>query len=145
LALAPILAPAAPEYWKDFLLGDPENLAHAHQTQALTGSSPGKQSSSNEILKAIGGHVTAPKVVFSPVAEFSDLAKSLGLVEANVRVSLRVDGAGNPYHIEILHPYGLGLDETAAAAVEKYRFKPAMEEGIPVRVELNVEIHFQRR
>ena len=38
---------------------------------------------------------------------------------------------------------GLGLEEKAVEAVQKYKFKPAMENGEPVLVELNVEVNFQ--
>ena len=37
----------------------------------------------------------------------------------------------------------MGLDEKAVAAVKQYRFKPAMEGGKPVMVEMNVEVTFQ--
>jgi protein TonB len=36
----------------------------------------------------------------------------------------------------------MGLDEKALAAVKQYRFRPAMENGKPVLVELNVEVTF---
>ena len=34
-------------------------------------------------------------------------------------------------------------DEKALEAVRQYKFKPAMENGKPVLVELNVEVNFQ--
>jgi protein TonB len=37
----------------------------------------------------------------------------------------------------------MGLDEKAIEAVQQYRFKPAMENGKPVLVELNIEVNFQ--
>jgi protein TonB len=37
----------------------------------------------------------------------------------------------------------MGLDEKAVDAVKKYKFKPALEAGKPVPVELNVEVNFQ--
>jgi protein TonB len=36
----------------------------------------------------------------------------------------------------------MGLDENAVEAVKQYRFKPAMENGKPVAVYLNVEVLF---
>jgi protein TonB len=38
---------------------------------------------------------------------------------------------------------GSGLDENAVKAVQQYRFKPAMEGGKPVLVEVNVLVNFQ--
>jgi protein TonB len=37
----------------------------------------------------------------------------------------------------------MGLDGKAVEAVKQYRFKPALEAGKPVAVELNVEVNFQ--
>jgi protein TonB len=37
----------------------------------------------------------------------------------------------------------MGLDGKAVDAVKLYRFKPALEAGKPVAVELNVEVNFQ--
>jgi periplasmic protein TonB len=36
----------------------------------------------------------------------------------------------------------MGLDERAVAAVKEYRFKPAMENGKPVTVEMNIDVTF---
>jgi protein TonB len=45
--------------------------------------------------------------------------------------------------VHVLRGVGMGLDEKAKEAVQQYRFKPAMENGKPVPVELNVEVNFQ--
>jgi protein TonB len=37
----------------------------------------------------------------------------------------------------------MGLDQKALEAVRQYRFKPAMENGHPVPVQVNVEVQFQ--
>ena len=37
----------------------------------------------------------------------------------------------------------MGLDEKAVEAVRQYKFKPAMENGKPVPVEIYVEVNFQ--
>jgi protein TonB len=36
----------------------------------------------------------------------------------------------------------MGLDEKALEAVRQYRFRPAMENGKPVAVEMNVDVTF---
>ncbi len=37
----------------------------------------------------------------------------------------------------------MGLDENAIAAVQKYRFKPAMQNGHPVAVYLGIAVDFR--
>ena len=93
-------------------------------------------------LRRIGGGVSAPVILFQPEAEFSEEARK-AKVSGNVLVYLQVDALGRPSHVRVLRGIGLGLDEKAMAAVRAYRFKPAMENGVPVPVEMNVEVNFQ--
>ena len=51
--------------------------------------------------------------------------------------------SGLPKNVHVMRGVGMGLDEKAIEAVRQYRFKPAMENGKPVAVELNVEVNFQ--
>jgi protein TonB len=92
--------------------------------------------------KRIGGGVSAPTLIFSVEPEFSEEARK-AKTSGNVLVNLWVDAEGNPTHIRVLRGVGMGLDEKAIAAVKQYKFKPAMENGKPVTVELNVEVNFQ--
>ena len=93
-------------------------------------------------LRRIGGGVSAPVVLFAPEPEFSEEARK-AKVSGNVLVYLQVDTSGHPTHVRVLRGIGLGLDEKALAAVRAYKFKPAMENGKPVAVEMNVEVNFQ--
>ncbi len=93
-------------------------------------------------VRRIGGGVSAPVVLFAPEAEFSEEARK-AKVSGNVLVYLQVDTLGRPAHVRVLRGIGLGLDEKALVAVRAYKFKPAMENGHPVAVEMNVEVSFQ--
>ena len=93
-------------------------------------------------LRRIGGGVSAPVVLFAPEPEFSEEARK-AKVAGNVLVYLQVDANGHPTHVHVLRGIGLGLDEKAVEAVRLYKFKPAMENGHPVPVEMNVEVNFQ--
>ena len=90
----------------------------------------------------VGGSVLPPSVLFSVEPEFSEEARKAKFF-GNVMVNLWVDTNGNPSHVKVIHSVGMGLDEKALEAVRQYRFKPAMENGHPVLVELNVEVVFQ--
>jgi TonB family protein len=83
-----------------------------------------------------------PKVVKSAEPEFNDQARALRY-SGIVLLNLIVDVEGKPSRIRILHPIGVGLDERAVAAVSRYVFKPAMQGGQPVPVELNIEVNYQ--
>jgi protein TonB len=58
-------------------------------------------------------------------------------------VNLIVDTHGLPQNVRVIRGVGMGLDEKALEAVRQYKFKPAMEGGKPVPVQVNVEVNFQ--
>ena len=86
--------------------------------------------------------MSAPQVLFQPEPEFSEEARK-AKAAGNVLVYLQVDENGRPQHVRVLRGIGMGLDEKAVAAVRQYRFKPAMKNGRPVAVEMNVDVTFQ--
>jgi protein TonB len=43
----------------------------------------------------------------------------------------------------VVRGIGMGLDEKAVEAVRQYRFKPTIENGRPVTVEMYVDVVFQ--
>jgi protein TonB len=93
-------------------------------------------------LRHIGGGVSSPVVIYQVDPEFSEEARKAKFMGV-VLVNLVVDAQGRPQNVHILRGVGMGLDENAIKAVQQYRFKPAMEAGKPVAVELNVEVNFQ--
>lgn len=107
-----------------------------------SGLGPGSGGNTGGGPRRIGGGVSAPQVIFSVEPEFSEEARK-AKVAGNVLVNLWVDTAGNPSHVRVIRGVGMGLDEKAIEAVRQYKFRPAMEGGKPVLVELNIEVNFQ--
>lgn len=107
-----------------------------------SGIGPGSGGNMGGGPKRIGGGVSAPVLIYSVEPEFSEEARK-AKVAGNVLVNLWVDTNGLPSHVHVIRGVGMGLDEKAIEAVRQYRFKPAMENGRPVLVELNVEVNFQ--
>lgn len=90
-----------------------------------------------------GGNISAPIPIFTPDAEFSDEARR-AKYQGIVLVSLIVDAQGNPQSARVVRALGMGLDEKAMEAVNKYKFKPCMRDGrTPVACYANVEINFR--
>jgi periplasmic protein TonB len=107
-----------------------------------SGLGPGTGGNYGGGLAKIGGGVSAPVVIYQVEPEFSEearKAKFMGIVTVN----LIVDAQGRPQNVHVLRGVGMGLDDKAVAAVKLYRFKPAMEGGKPVPVELKVQVDFQ--
>jgi TonB family protein len=92
--------------------------------------------------RRIGGAVSSPVVLHVVEPKFSEQARAAGF-SGRVLVNLIVDTEGMPQKVHVLRGVGMGLDENAVEAVKQYFFKPAMEDGKPVPVELNVQINFE--
>jgi protein TonB len=106
------------------------------------GLGPGSGGNAGGGVRQVGGGVSAPVVVYKVEPEFSEEARKAKL-SGNVLMNLWVDARGNVVRARVLRGLGLGLDEKAIEAVKQFRFKPAMENGKPVAVEVNIEVDFQ--
>lgn len=92
-------------------------------------------------VKNVGGGISEPIVTHMVEPEFSEEARR-AKYPGDVIVSLIVDANGMPQNVHVLHGVGMGLDEKAVEAVKEYRFKPALEDGKPVAVYMNVDVGF---
>jgi periplasmic protein TonB len=54
-----------------------------------------------------------------------------------------VDANGHPQDLKVMRALGLGLDQKAIEAVEKWTFKPGMKDGKPVPVIATIEVNFR--
>jgi len=89
-----------------------------------------------------GGDVSPPRLTFAPNPEYSKAARKAKL-EGIVLLTLIVDENGSPRNVRVTRPLGMGLDENAVAAVQRYRFEPAMRDGNPVPARIAVEVNFR--
>jgi periplasmic protein TonB len=106
------------------------------------GIGPGSGGNTGGGVYHVGGGVAAPKLIYQVDPEFSEEARKAKF-SGNVEVYLIVDEQGNPTHIRIARGVGMGLDEKAIEAVRQYKFKPATQNGKPVKVDIYVDVNFQ--
>ncbi len=107
------------------------------------GYGPGSGGNTGGGLYQIGGRVSAPVVIHSVEAEFSDEARR-AKYQGVCLISLIVDTQGNPQNIRVVRALGMGLDEKAVEAIRQYKFKPAMKDGkTPVPVMITIEVDFR--
>jgi periplasmic protein TonB len=90
----------------------------------------------------IGGGVSPPSVIFKVEPEYSEEARKAKF-QGSVLLFVVVDEHGNPRDIKILRPLGLGLDQKAIEAVEKWKFSPGKKDGKPVPVQAQIEVNFR--
>jgi TonB family protein len=96
----------------------------------------------NERATHIGGSVKPPKLIHSVDPEYTPEARKKKF-NGNVQVYLWVEENGMPSHVRVVKGVGMGLDEKAVQAVSQFRFKPAMQDGKPVKVDLYIDVNFQ--
>lgn len=58
-------------------------------------------------------------------------------------ISLIVDAEGMPQNAHVVRDLGMGLDRKAIEAVSRYRFKPALKDGVPVPAMMTLEVNFR--
>jgi periplasmic protein TonB len=107
------------------------------------GSGPGSGPGVGDSIYTAGvGGVTNPIPLVSPEAEFSDEARR-NKYQGICTIAVIVDARGFPQNPRVVRSLGMGLDEKALEAVERYRFKPALKDGKPVAVLIYVEVNFR--
>lgn len=90
----------------------------------------------------VGGNVMAPVPIYDPDPPYSEEARK-AKYSGTVSLIIIVDAAGNVTDAQVIKPAGLGLDEKALDTVRTWKFKPAMRNGVPVRVRCSVEVSFR--
>jgi TonB family protein len=93
-------------------------------------------------IHRIGGGVSAPRLLYKVEPEYSEDARKAKW-QGMVLLSAIVDEKGRPRNIKVLRSLGLGLDEKAIEAVQKWVFKPAVLNGVPVAVTATIEVNFR--
>lgn len=95
-----------------------------------------------ERVYKVGEGVKPPRPIYAPDPEYSKQAQK-AKYEGTCVLYMIVGSDGKPRDIKVARTLGLGLDEKAIEAVERWRFDPATKDGKPVAVQVNVEVHFR--
>ena len=101
----------------------------------------------------VGCGVSSPRPIYQSQPEYTDIARQQN-INGIVTLSFLVDVQGNPQNVHVIKSIAgtvdtyrraaaLTLDQRAIDAVKQYKFKPAMKDGKPVAVILNVQVNFQ--
>mgnify|MGYP002783784160 CR=1 FL=1 len=106
------------------------------------GFGPGQGGNMGGGVYRIGGGVSSPSLLFKVEPEYSEEARKAKF-QGTVVLYVVVDEKGQPRELRVVRPLGLGLDEKAIEAVQKWRFKPGLKDGRPVAVAATIEVNFR--
>ena len=88
-------------------------------------------------------YVSKPAVIFKVDPEYSDEARKAKYGGGAVMLSITVDPEGRAQDIHVVKSLGMGLDEKAIEAVQKWKFRPGMSNGVAVNASATIEVNFR--
>jgi TonB family protein len=91
---------------------------------------------------AVGNGVSQPQLISKVDPEYSEEARK-AKYNGTVTLSIVVNTDGRAEDIKVTKSIGMGLDEKAVEAVQKWRFKPGMKSGAAVKTRAVVEVNFR--
>jgi periplasmic protein TonB len=106
------------------------------------GFGPGEGGGMGGGVFRVGGGVSAPVVLYKVDPEYSEEARK-AKYSGTVVLQLIVDSSGKARDIRVVRSLGLGLDEKAIEAVNKWKFRPGYKGGQPVAVQATIEVNFR--
>jgi protein TonB len=106
------------------------------------GVGPGRGGGIGGGVFKVGGGVSAPRALFTPDPEYSEEARK-AKYQGTCILWLVVGPDGRPRDVKVARSLGMGLDQKAVEAVRNWKFEPAMKDGKPVAVQINVEVNFR--
>lgn len=90
----------------------------------------------------VGGGVSAPRAIYAPDPQYSDAARKARF-QGTVVLWTIVGPDGRARDLRVSRSLGMGLDEKAIEAVRQWKFTPALKDGRPVAVQINIEVNFR--
>ena len=91
---------------------------------------------------ALDPSIQVPLLIFKKEPEYSEEARK-AKYQGTVVLKVDVSVTGRATNIKVIRGLGLGLDEKAIEAVGQWRFRPAMKNGRPVALQLQVAVDFR--
>ncbi len=105
--------------------------------------SPGsRRTALDEEFAAGQDELSLPVAYYKPQPEYSERAREANY-QGTVTLGLVVDEKGRISNIRVLRPLGLGLDESAVAGVQQWKFRPGARRRAPAPVLLIVKFTFR--
>ena len=83
-----------------------------------------------------------PKLIYTADPEYTPSARH-DRIQGVVTVTLNVDADGVPHDMKVVRGLRSDLDKKAIEAVGKWRFTPAIKDGKPTAVFVNVQVAFR--
>jgi TonB family protein len=125
------LADFVPDFWKSFVLG----LASGSPAATDESKAVGQPAVTNRGIQA-------PVPLLQPEPPYTPEARGAHVTGTSI-LRVVIDEQGRVGDVFLQKPIGMGLDESAVETVRRWRFKPALKDGKPVKVSVMVQVSFR--
>ncbi len=106
------------------------------------GAGPGREGGIASAQTGFLGSLTEPVLLWKAEPEYTDEARR-AKIQGVVIVRVVIDARGQAQNMSVAQGLGLGLDERAIAAVQKWKFRPATRNGKPVSTNALIHLSFR--
>jgi TonB family protein len=89
----------------------------------------------------VGGEVERPIPLYAPRPGYTEEARQ-ARIQGVVLLQLVIDREGNVRSAKIIKGLPMGLDQKAVETVKEWKYQPALQNGNPVSVYMNLTINF---
>ncbi len=89
----------------------------------------------------VGGDIQPPVKIHDPHPAYTEEAR-MARIQGVVLLQAVLDPEGNVTRVQVIKGLPLGLTESALETVKEWKYKPAIHNGLPVAVYLNLMINF---
>jgi len=129
-----------PEYWHDFFHGSAQQPRPGGEQFGVIS---GEQFEGDPVYRSgVGPGFTPPKLKSKSEPNYSEQARS-SHIQGTTVIELIIDKRGVPQNLQVVRAIGFGLDDRAIEAAQRWRFDPATFNGVPVPVQIWVEVEFR--
>ncbi len=91
---------------------------------------------------SVGNGTTPPAVMSKVDPDYTEEARA-AKYSGSVMLSIVVGTDGKAQDIKVVKSLGMGLDEKAIEAVQRWVFRPGTNQGVPVNVRAQIEVNFR--
>jgi TonB family protein len=95
----------------------------------------------NDMAARVGPGVVPPRIIHRVEPQYRR-GSSAQRTSGTVLLDAVIQESGIPRVLRVLQSQGWEVDESAIAALEQWRFSPAMKDGTAIKVRMNVEMSF---
>jgi TonB family protein len=95
----------------------------------------------NDMATRVGPGVIPPRIIHRVDPQYPH-DRTFGTRAGTVLLDAVIQENGVPKVVRVLQSLVWELDESAITALEQWRFSPAMKNGMPIKVRMNVEMTF---